>query len=82
MYDCKSFYILCLNYCFMNHLLFRLAALLLHAVLNFILLSYLMDYDITGSWLKVVGFVLLIFMLLIAFIVHLLSFIKLIKTRT
>ena len=66
----------------MNHLLFRLAALLLHAVLNFILISYLMDYDITGSWLKVVGFVLLIFMLLIAFIVHLLSFIKLIKTRT
>ena len=66
----------------MNHLLFRLAALLLHAVLNFIFISYLMDYDITGSWLKVVGFVLLIFMLLIAFIVHLLSFIKLIKTRT
>ena len=66
----------------MNHLLFRLAALLLHAVLNFILISYLMDYDITGSWLKVVGFVLLIFMFLIAFIVHLLSFIKLIKTRT
>ena len=66
----------------MNHLLFRLAALLLHAVLNFILISYLMDYDITGSWLKVVGFVLLIFMLLFAFIVHLLSFIKLIKTRT
>ena len=66
----------------MNHLLFRLAALLLHAVLNFILISYLMDYDITVSWLKVVGFVLLIFMLLIAFIVHLLSFIKLIKTRT
>jgi len=66
----------------MNSLFLRVGALLVHAFLNIVIVSYATNYDITGSWLAVGGFVLLLFVLLALFIRHLLSFIKYINTKT
>jgi hypothetical protein len=66
----------------MNTFFFRIGALLLHALLNIIMVSWLTNYDITGSWLAVTGFLCLLFLLAILFIKHLLSFIQYIKTKT
>lgn len=66
----------------MNTLLLRMGALLLHAFLNFIFISWLFKFDITGSWIAFGGFFLLLFVLLIVFIKHLVSFINYIKSVT
>src|SRR5690349_8279863 len=59
----------------------RLLAVLLHALLNFIAISYLLDFDITGSWLVFIGFVLLVFLLVYLFLRHIISFIQFIKKQ-
>ena len=66
----------------MNPLLLRTAAILLHAVANFLLITTLYNYDLTGSWLKFIGFIILVLFLLFLFIKHLLSYIYFIKTKT
>lgn len=66
----------------MNTLFFRITALLLHAVANFIIVSYAVNFDITGKWISFIGFILLLFVLLYFFIRHLASFIYFIKTKT
>ncbi|MBC7950106.1 MAG: hypothetical protein H7Y42_19640 [Chitinophagaceae bacterium] len=66
----------------MNTLLIRIGALLLHALANFFLLTYLTDYDLTGSWLAIGGFVILLVVLLVLFIKHILSFVYFLKTKT
>ena len=62
-----------------NTLIFRIAVLIVHALLNVIVVTSLLDYDLTGSWLVFAGFVLLLLVLAILFIRHLLSFISFIK---
>ena len=66
----------------MNSLFLRISALLLHAVANFILVSYLFNFDLTGKWIYFLGFIVLLFALLWIFIIHLVSFIRFIKTKT
>lgn len=66
----------------MNTIFIRFAAILLHAIANFILVSYVVNFDITGSWIYFIGFVLLLLLLLYLFILHLTSFIYFIKTKT
>ena len=66
----------------MNHLIVRLGALLGHALLNIIIVSYATGFDIAGSWLAVTGFFLLLFLLFVLFVKHLISFINYIKTKT
>ena len=66
----------------MELLFVRIGALLAHALLNIVIISYATNYDISGSWVAVTGFVLLLFLLLVLFIRHLLSFIHFIKTKT
>ena len=66
----------------MNRLIIRTSALLLHAFLNFVLVSYLLNYDLTGSWIVVTGFIILLFLLVVLFIRHLLSYFYFIKTKT
>lgn len=62
-------------------LILRLLAVILHALLNFIAVSYLLDFDITGSWLVFIGFVLLVFLLVSLFLRHVISFIQFIKNQ-
>lgn len=62
-----------------NHLLFRMAALLLHGFANFIVISVFMDYDVTGSWLRFFAFILACTMLGILFFMHVFSFIRFVK---
>jgi len=64
----------------MNNLTIRTTAIISHAMLNIFIVSYLMDYDISSSWLSFLGFVLLLLVLLLLFIYHLLSFIHFIKS--
>ena len=66
----------------MNNFFLRIGAILLHALLNIILVSWITNYDISGSWIAVIGFLCLLFLLVILFIKHLLSFIQYIKTKT
>ena len=66
----------------MNTFFFRTGAILLHAVLNVILVTWITNFDITGSWLAVIGFMILLFLLLVLFLKHILSFITYIKTKT
>ena len=63
-------------------MLFRTIAVALHIFLNFILVSYLMRFDLTGSWIGFILFILLILVLMVLFILHLLSFIQFLKSRS
>ena len=62
-------------------MLYRVIGVALHTLLNFILVSYLMAFDWTSSWVKFTGFICLIIILFILFVKHLLSFIHFIKTK-
>ncbi|HUC80509.1 MAG TPA: hypothetical protein VMR70_06310 [Flavisolibacter sp.] len=58
-----------------NSLTLRLFGILLHAVLNFVAVSYLLNFDISGSWIVFVGFIVAVFFLSYVFLKHLVSFI-------
>ena len=60
----------------------RVVLLLLHALVNFILISWLTDFDITGSWLTVIGFTFFVLLVIGTIIAHIISFINYIKTKT
>lgn len=66
----------------MSNIFWRVSALFLHAMGNIMAGSYLTTFDITGSWLHVGIFVLVMIFLLFLFITHLFSFIKFIKTNS
>ena len=63
-------------------MLFRAIAITLHIVLNFILVSYLLRFDLTGSWIGFILFILVLLVLLVLFLKHLFSFIQFIKSRS
>jgi hypothetical protein len=65
-----------------NGLLFRAVAISVHIFLNFILVSYLMRYDLTGSWVNFTLFIVFMLILLALFVKHLLSFIMFIKSKS
>jgi len=66
----------------MNALLLRTTLLLIHAVANFIIVSTLVNYDLTDSWLHFAGFIIILLILTFIFVKHLLSYIYFIKTKT
>ena len=66
---------------FISNKIFRTVAILLHAVINFFLVSWMLKYDITGSWAGFVLFIVLCLLLLILFIKHLISFIKYLQSN-
>jgi hypothetical protein len=66
----------------MNSLFIRSAALLLHALVNFLLVNWLVNFDITRKWIFFIGFVIALLALLYFFIKHIVSFIYFIKTKT
>ena len=66
----------------MNSLFLRVGALLAHVILNIVIVAYATDYDVSGSWLAFIGFLILLFILLALFLKHLISFIQFIKTKT
>jgi hypothetical protein len=59
----------------------RLMALLLHAVLNFIVITWFTNFDLTGSWLVFTGFVVAVFALIYFFLKHIVSFLHFVKNR-
>lgn len=63
-------------------LFYRVALLILHAVANFLLISWLVNFDISGSWLGFFAFILVCLLLLSFFIMHLYAFFVFIKTKT
>ncbi len=65
-----------------KQILYRLLIIILHAIANFLLISWLMNFDISGSWLGFFAFVLVCLLLLSLFIMHLYSFVVFIKTKT
>ncbi|MEO6252889.1 MAG: hypothetical protein ABIO79_06270 [Ferruginibacter sp.] len=65
----------------MNKVLFRTLILILHTLLNFFIVSYVMDYDLTGSWLRITLFVLLLLVLLYFFVLHIIAYSKLVKPK-
>jgi hypothetical protein len=66
----------------MNSIFLRVAALLLHAVANFVLVNYLVNFDIAGKWVYFIGFIVLLLILIYFFIRHIVSFVYFIKTKT
>ena len=69
------------NSTFVNSMITRIAAIIVHALINIIIISRLTDYDLTGSWLSFFGFVLLLLILFFLFIKHLVSVIHFIKNK-
>jgi hypothetical protein len=65
----------------LNNFILRLIAIILHAILNFVAVNYLTNFDLTGSWLIFIGFILVLFVFFLLFIKHLLSFIYFIKNK-
>lgn len=65
----------------MSKLVFRTLLLILHTLLNFFIVSYVMDYDLTGSWLRISLFVLLLIVLLYFFLLHIIAYSKLVKPK-
>jgi hypothetical protein len=65
-----------------NRLLLRALAITIHIFLNFFLVTWLMKFDITGSWINFFLFIIAVAVLIVLFVIHLLSFILFIKTRS
>jgi len=65
-----------------SQLLVRIVFLLIHITLNFIVVSYLVSFDWTGSWIRFFLFLILVLTLAALFIRHVISIIYFIKSRT
>ena len=66
----------------MDAIYLRVGAMLAHVILNIIITSWIVNFDISASWLRVAGFAAVLFILLVLFIIHLISFINYLKTKT
>ena len=64
----------------MSRLFRRILAIVLHLLLNVFIVTWVMQYDVTGSWITFSGFVSVVLILLIFFTLHLISFIYFIKS--
>ena len=65
----------------LNSFILRVAALIIHAILNFIAISYMVNFDITGSWIKFIAFALVVFGMFYLFLLHIVSFINFLKQK-
>jgi hypothetical protein len=65
----------------MNTIPVRATAILLHLLLNFLLVTWLMDFDLTGGWAPFALFVTMCLLLLMAFVVHMISFIRYLQSK-
>jgi len=65
----------------LSNKIFRTLAIAVHALLNFFLTTWMFRYDITGSWMGFVLFLILCLLLLLLFIKHLVSFIKYLQSN-
>lgn len=59
----------------------RTLAILIHGLTNFLLVSWMLQYDITGSWMGFTLFIVLCLLLLVLFVKHLVSFIKYLQSN-
>ena len=64
----------------MSRLFRRILAIVLHLLLNVFVVTWVMQYDVTASWITFSGFVSLVLILLIFFTLHLISFFYFIKS--
>ena len=65
----------------LNGFIFRVAAIIVHAILNFIAISYMVNFDISGSWVRFVAFTLVVFAMFYVFLLHIVSFINFLKNK-
>jgi hypothetical protein len=65
----------------MNNTPLRAAAILLHLLLNFFLVSWLMDFDLTAGWIRFVLFLTVWLLLLLLFVLHMISFIRFLQSK-
>ncbi len=65
-----------------TNLFYRIIAILVHAVVNFIIISSVLSYDISGSWLSFFLFMLLCVTLFTLFVLHLSLFIRFLKSTS
>ncbi len=71
-----------MNQSWLYHIILRTLALVAHAGVNIMLITAMTDLDITGSWLLTAGFTLIVILLITMFIIHLVSFVHFLKTKT
>lgn len=65
----------------MSRLIRRLVAILLHALLTAYVLTWAMQYDITGSWILFAGFISLFLLLLLFLTIHFIALFYFFKSR-
>ena len=65
-----------------SNLFYRIIAILVHTVGNFIIISSVLSYDISGSWISFFLFILLCVVLFTLFVLHLSLFIRFLKSTT
>lgn len=65
----------------LNNFILRIAAILIHAILNFIAISYMVNFDISSSWIKFIAFTVAVFFLFYLFLLHIVSFINFLKNK-
>jgi hypothetical protein len=61
---------------------FRIIMLMVHIMANFMLITVMMQYDVTGSWLSFTLFVLFCTGLAFLLIFHLFTFFRFLKTNS
>jgi hypothetical protein len=66
----------------MNAIVLRSVALLLHVLVNVIVVNYMVNVDVTGSWWRFGLFVVASIVLLYLTIRHVISFIYFIKSKS
>ncbi|RYY60969.1 MAG: hypothetical protein EOO05_08030 [Chitinophagaceae bacterium] len=65
----------------MGRLFRRVLAILLHALLTIYILTWVMHYDITGTWIHLSGFISLLLLLLFFFTIHAIAFFYFLRSR-
>lgn len=66
----------------MNNASFRVLALLLHILASLLILFYVLDFDLSGGWIRFFLFIALCMLLLVLLITHFVSFIRFFKTKS
>lgn len=65
-----------------NSLPLRILALALHLLINVWMLTWLVDFDVSGKWITFIPFVAAFTFITIAFIYHLILFTRFLKSKS
>jgi hypothetical protein len=65
----------------MNNAAFRILALLLHILASLLILFYVLDFDLSGGWIRFFLFIALCLTMLVLLIAHVVSLFRFLKTK-